>query len=262
MKAWTMSTAAAVVLVAAYAYAQQPQQQQQQVQPQQRQLQPQQQQRQQQQQQPEHREANRPVIEGQATATAGSPDTKLAACLMIGNEKEIAMAKLAEERAKSDEVKKFAKQMVEDHTKFWQQLARFAPEGQRGELAQQGGSGNQSGAADQRGGQPGATASVAAGQRGQGGAMNFVQLKREMSNECYNLARRDLEEKDGSDFDKCYIGGQVGAHMEMLAALKVSQRHVTSPELRSLIEQGIETTESHLKHAKEIAKSLEKDSST
>ena len=87
--------------------------------------------------------------------------------------------------------------------------------------------------------------------------LNFVALTREIGQKCLDLVQSDLKEKEGAQFDKCYIGGQIGMHMHVLAELEVF-RNQASPELASVLDKGIETTKGHLEQAKTIAQALEK----
>jgi predicted outer membrane protein len=94
------------------------------------------------------------------------------------------------------------------------------------------------------------------------GDSSFVALKRELGQECLQSAQRELGEKQGAEFDKCYIGMQLAAHKHMLDTLKVFKRHA-SPDLGKILDDGIATTEDHLMHAKDLMRSLdEKASST
>ncbi len=67
----------------------------------------------------------------------------------------------------------------------------------------------------------------------------------------------DLKQKDGSQFDKCYVAQQIGGHVHMIAELEVLRSHV-SPELAAVLDKGIETAKSHLEEAQKLAKSLER----
>ena len=55
-------------------------------------------------------------------------DHQLASCIAIANQTEVAIAKMAEEKAKSKDVKEFAQMLVKDHKAFLQKLQKFAPE--------------------------------------------------------------------------------------------------------------------------------------
>jgi hypothetical protein len=49
-------------------------------------------------------------------------------CLIVGNEGEIALAKIAKQRATDPELKQFAQKMIEDHTAFVNKLRPRRPE--------------------------------------------------------------------------------------------------------------------------------------
>ena len=66
-----------------------------------------------------------------------------------------------------------------------------------------------------------------------------------------------LEQKPEAEFDKCYIGSQVMAHMAMVDTLEVFSRHA-SPELKSVLEKGKQTAQMHLDEAKKLEQQLEK----
>src|SRR5687768_8180234 len=50
-----------------------------------------------------------------AQADASSGDRQIVECLIIENENEIAVARLAQDKASSEEVKGFAEMMIKDH---------------------------------------------------------------------------------------------------------------------------------------------------
>jgi predicted outer membrane protein len=83
-----------------------------------------------------------------------------------------------------------------------------------------------------------------------------MQIKHEIADQCLASTRRELESKSGSEFDECYVGMQVGAHMKMADALTVLERHA-SPELQPVLRKGLETVRTHLDHAKKVKKSLD-----
>ena len=83
-------------------------------------------------------------------------------------------------------------------------------------------------------------------------------MKQQIGQKLLNMQRKELEEKDGSQFDKRYIGAQIGAHMQVLATLEVARQYA-SPELASLLDKGIETTKMHLDDARKIAETLYRD---
>jgi predicted outer membrane protein len=170
-------------------------------------------------------------------------DQQLAACLIVDNQGEVAVAKIAQQRGQDAQVKRFAEKMIEDHGQFLTKLQRFAP-AQRDRQEQ---------AAEAR---PAERADRPAQREGGQRGLNFVALKRELGQQCLQSARKELESKEGAEFDKCFMGMQVMKHMQALDTMKVFKNHA-SPELAKTLDEGIETASTHLEHAKEIAKKLE-----
>lgn len=167
-------------------------------------------------------------------------DTQIAGWLLVDNHGEVALARLAQQKAHSDDVKQFATKMVEDHTKFIDKLQPFASEQARA----------------------GQTQKQAAAQPARPGAgLDIVELKQRLGQKCLESARAELDSKEGAKFDHCYAGHQAMMHMMMLDTLEVF-RNFASPELRPILEEGIRTTEEHLKEAKELAESKTEHQST
>ena len=165
----------------------------------------------------------------QATNAKGN-DAELAAWLIVDNHGEVALGKLAEERSNTDSVKKFAKQMVDDHSKFIEKL------------------------------QPFAGASQSMSKTATPGTLNVVELKQRLGQKCLESARAEMEKKSGADFDRCYLGQQLGAHMMVLDTLEVFKEYA-SPDLRRVIDEGITTTQHHLKMVKDLYDRAEKGTS-
>ena len=69
-------------------------------------------------------------------------------------------------------------------------------------------------------------------------------------------AERELLEKKGADFDRCYLGMQLGAHMRMIDTLTVYERH-SSPELQQVFHKGLQTSRKHLDEARKLLKGVE-----
>jgi len=195
-------------------------------------------------------------------------DWQIAEWLSVDNQGEVALAEIAEQQASDKDVKKFAQQMLDEHTEFLQKLQRLTGVG-RGEPRQgQPGQGQpgqarpegqvRQGQVPQRQPQQGqfqpGQIQPQQGRPQQG--LDLVMLKHQLGEQCRQSASRELQRKDGSEFDKCYMGMQIGMHMQMLDTLKVMSRYA-SQELDQLIEEGEKTTESHLDHAKKIMASLE-----
>jgi predicted outer membrane protein len=226
------------------------------------------------------------VAPSDAVAGAKSLDHVLVSCLMTENQGGIALARIAQQRATTKEVKAFAEQMVRDHSQFVSKLQavstadrkdvpRTLPE-RRQPLDDTGGT-KTNDADDPRerlGGDaqrpnradpgqrpaPGLAEKDADDARGAAGKTATVgalmQIKDELAQRCLASAQRELEQKSGEEFDKCYIGMQIAAHMKMADTLAVFQRHA-SGELKETLGECEQTTKEHLAKAKEIIKSLD-----
>lgn len=178
-----------------------------------------------------------------ALRTSSAPritDRQFAHCLMIDNQGEIAVAEFALENATSPEVKEFAQMMVSEHNEFLDRLREFAGE----EAA----ASNESRRDEVAEGAASATESD--------GGIDLLAFKKELGEQCIATLKRELGAKQGPEFDRCYMGQQVGAHLHMWDSLTVLEKHA-SGEFKDLLAEGKETTEKHLKHAKQILKQEE-----
>jgi len=192
----------------------------------------------------------------QAKGGAQSQDVQryVAGCLLSKNQAEVEMAEFAQQKAQTPEVKEFAQKMVQDHGKLVQQLQKLAG-AQSGERTQPAASreGARQNAADQNATNRTADNNSAVDQ--------LLAMERQITERCTQAAREELEQKQGAEFDKCYIGAQIHGHMQMLAALEVIQQQ--GPEqLQQVAQQAQPKVQMHLDHAKQIMKQLEGEADT
>ncbi len=198
-----------------------------------------------------------------------SPDAELAACLTVDNELEVHIGQLAQQKAQNDDVKKFAGEMVAVHGQMIEKLQRFAGDAGQATRTTVGTAGvapsdrnaTNTVAAPatpnaQAGGQPQSQQQAVAGQ-----PLDHIALKRELGELCKQTIDREFGQKSGAEFDKCYIGQQIGAHLQAIDHMKVAANHA-GPELKQSLEEGIQTAQQHLQHAKDLAKKLEGNPST
>lgn len=198
-------------------------------------------------------------------------DMQIAAWLLVGNHEEIVASQLAEQRASSQKVKDLARQMGQQHSDLVQHLMQFAgplaspamaQAGQAGaQAAQQNPQGQQLGGRQQAGGQQGqgfqALTSSTTGQAGgQSQGLNFVTVIQQIGQQCEQSLSQDLSQKQGAEFDKCFVGQQITAHMQMLDKLRVLRQYA-SPQLQQVLAQGEQATQHHLDQLKSEMKSLE-----
>ena len=216
-----------------------------------------------------------------AGTTAASPnDHILAQCLIVDNENEIALAELAKQRASSDEVKQFATRMITEHQQMLSKLSTFTsgamPTERSGNETDR--PGERTGADKQNPSDRNPTGQNPTGQNptgqtpptrdttgmrdhdtmmhGSQGTLDLVTLKRELGRKCLESAKKELMSKSGAEFDRCYIGQQIGAHMMVADELEVF-RNYASEKLRQGLTDALPQVQEHLQHAKSIAEKLE-----
>lgn len=214
-----------------------------------------------------------------------NPDQLMASCVAVGNQEEIAVAEFARQKTQNEDVKKFVEMMITDHHTYLLKLRKFAPE-----ATEPGYIPSTTKAAAKAGGlkaviqQTGAAVAAAVSDDAKDDAKKvenadakeaadskesadsgkhskFAQMERELAAECLALTKAKLGEKSGAEFDQCFIGQQIGAHMAMKAKLTVFQRHA-SPELAKVFAEGLKTTEHHLAKAEDLAKELHTTTTT
>jgi predicted outer membrane protein len=226
-----------------------------------------------------------------AEAAAQQPlDRLMVQCLTTANKGEVAISKFAQQKSQNKDVQSFAAQMVKDHSQFLSQLQQFdrggasdsPAETPRGATERERGVDRTPGAADpttpraeraegrreareareerreerrERVAEARETVRAARG----GLVEKLIEINEEIGQRCLATAQRELEQKEGTDFDRCYVGMQVGAHLKMVDELSVFKNHA-SPNLQAIISQGLETSTQHLAHAKKLHQQIEKSS--
>jgi predicted outer membrane protein len=195
----------------------------------------------------------------QANAGAQQQEVQryITGCLLSKNQAEVELGEFAQQQAQSPEVKEFAQMMVQDHNKLIQKLKQVAgtqgtanrTEGQLGERALPA---NRD-VAGQNAAELNATNRTA---NSNSAVDQLLTLERQIVERCTQAAKEELQQKQDAEFDKCYIGSQIGGHMHMLAALEVIQQQ--GPEqLQQIAQQAQPNVQKHLDQAKQIMKQLE-----
>jgi predicted outer membrane protein len=101
--------------------------------------------------------------------------------------------------------------------------------------------------------QPGARPGLAAG--GAGG-LNWVAIHKQFADQCLATFKQELAAKEGPEFDRCFMGGQIMGHLKALDEIKVL-RNYASPELRAELDACSQGCAEHIKEAKALALKLE-----
>ena len=88
-----------------------------------------------------------------------------------------------------------------------------------------------------------------------------MQIDRQIVERQTQATREELQQKTGAEFDKCFVGTAIVAHVHMIAALEVIEQQGQG-QLAQIAEQARPVAEQHLKHAKQLMKQLEARAST
>lgn len=146
-------------------------------------------------------------------------DPKIMSALTATNAGEVAVAKLAEQKATDPDVKSFARMMVSDHEAMLKK---------GGELGKQ------------------LNIVPAAGE------------KAEDVTDQANDIKKDLEGKTGKDFDKAYVDKMVDAHQNALNLLNTASTSANNAELKTMLTTAIPKVQAHLDRAKQLQAKLNK----
>lgn len=161
------------------------------------------------------------IATGAVYAQAGAPnDAQIAAIVVAANQVDIDAGKLAELKAKSGEVKEFARRMVTDHTGVNKQ----------------------------------ATALVTKLHVKPEENATSESLKKSGAD-----TRKRLEGLKGAEFDRAYVDNEVTYHQTVLDAVdKTLIPNAKNEELKALLVKVRPAFVAHLDHAKHIQASLKK----
>jgi predicted outer membrane protein len=205
----------------------------------------------------------------QATGQNDQVKQYFAKCLLKQNESEVEIAQIAQQQAQNPEVKQFAQMLVEDHRQLIQKLKPLA--GAQGAQSSTSTSlGNQTQTDAQRqasdttrlpgssgAGQPNRNVNQNTTSGQQDSALTEVaQIQEQIADRCTQALREELQQKQGAEFDKCFVGAQVGGHMHMLAELEVLEQQGPD-QVKQIAQQARPKVQQHLDQAKQLMEQLE-----
>jgi predicted outer membrane protein len=221
-------------------------------------------------------------------------DHFLASCLLDQNQAEVQLSEIALKKSENAQVKQFAQKMITDHQKMIEQLqplAAMQSGANRATSTLLGGTSEAQGRSESTVGRTtdtsalpgssgagqtippaGATAATPgtsaasdvatnatanAAMAASGSPLHQVaQIEKQINDRCLQMARDELQEKSGAEFDKCYIGSALAMHSHALAALEVIGKQ-SQGRLAQVAQQAQPTVQQHLDHAKQLMKQLE-----
>ena len=184
-------------------------------------------------------------------------DGILATWLLIENNNEIALSELAVQRAQDPEVKSFAQKMIDQHREMAKKLQPFATAAgftpSKGTFTTPGSTDRDD---DDKNRILGPGQGTGAGAQTSSRGLDHIALLQDLGNQCLSTAKKELEQKQGSDFDRCFTGMALGAHMKMNDQMTVFQRYASS-DLKETLRSGQQTVAMHLQQAKDLVKKVE-----
>lgn len=204
-------------------------------------------------------------------------DQQIAAVIAICNRSEVEAAKFALPKLQSSEAKEIATMLIKDHTEAANKFSKWAGhaaggntgvrvnvegreegregrEGRREERREDRRDNDQSRVAPATA--PGNPA-IAANQQPRvalkpvTGGLDWVALHQEIADEGLASCKKELSRYEGNEFDKAFLGHQIGGHLMAAANLRVLKRHASS-QLGAEIDEALAGTESHLKKIRDL----------
>lgn len=210
--------------------------------------------------------------------------------LLLMNESEIQLAKLAQKRASAPEVKEFARMLEQDHSKLTQKIRAAAPEfdqlieQKRFQTTSLETSPSEQAPAEKQPANPNEAAPLARKQNPTEKSQNPAENQTEpgelqttrkatfpenpewegkpvyhiLKHDCdathnyLQAATKQLESLQGQDFDMAYLSMQIGAHTWAQAELKAFGS-VQDPQVQELVRAARTGVDKHLQKAKELA---------
>lgn len=194
-------------------------------------------------------------------------DQTFARSLAIANQEQVAIAGFAQENATTDKVKQFAATMEKEHQSYLEQLNKISPQSgsiSHADTSTSASAGNNSTREGRTTARDGSTTAITttftiAGNNSS--SVDFLQLQQEISTQCLQDSKEYLSQKEGVEFDKCFIAMQVAKHAGMHSTLTVLERHATG-KLQDVVKVGLEKNSQHMKMAVNLMKQLDENKTT
>ena len=192
-----------------------------------------------------------PDAAGSTAANSADLNHYIANCLIIKNEAEIKANEFGEQRAENPKVKQFARQMIDDHRQLVEKLQQLTAMDQAGAAVRASTNPSAQPTPGQTPGQPAPNSSLGANQQ----FAQLLDLDRKITDQCGQIMQQKLADKTGVEFDRCFVGSQIGNHIHMLAALEVISQQTTG-QLQQLAHEAKAKVQQHLEHAEQLEKEL------
>jgi len=197
------------------------------------------------------------------SAQSQTADQQIATMIAACNRNEVEISKFALSKLQSSDAKEIATMLIKDHTAGAQKFDKWAGQQQPNvnrteEGRREEGREDRPGDNEQSKTNPAAPANPGAQPQPQvvlkpalGGGLDWLAVHQEIAQEGLEGCKKELSRYEGKDFDKAFLGHQIGGHLMAATNLKVLKRHASS-QLASEIDDALATTESHLKKIRDL----------
>jgi len=191
--------------------------------------------------------------QAQDRARAGQDDQRMdqqiASAIILANLTQKELSKIAKDKVDNEDVEEFAKKMRDEHKEIVSKFERFAPHAANVKLTEDD---DKDRARSPRGRQ--------ATQAGQDQAdRKLFTVQRRAAEKAVKLSKEEMEELDSEELAKAYVGQQIAAQINLLAALTAAERSA-SGDLKDAIQDAKSRTEDNLSEAKEKRRELREES--
>lgn len=215
-------------------------------------------------------QTNPPRDPGQQSAAAGTSiekteniDQKVAACLVLANANELAIADFAQGRIQDAQVEEFVSMLVSEHEEALSKIRSFAPqfaelgneiraEARKKQESESKDSGDTTAKGDVR---PSTPPNMRTGTIPAKNADTWFEIEKAAAGNCRQMMIEELSQHSGAEFDKAFLGAQVGVHIHMISRLEAVQPYV-SEQMRPLIDDCLASTQKHLERARELCEGM------
>jgi predicted outer membrane protein len=176
---------------------------------------------------------------------------------LIKNQNEVELAQFAAQRSQNPQVKQFAQMLIEDHQTAIQRLQRVAGNPQQDRSIRPAGfTGQEGGQQSSASNQPQAGGAARSTMSSDNSALReLATIDRQVAERSQQALREKLQEKQGAEFDQCFVGSQIFGHMHMIAQLEVVQQQ-SSGQLRQFAQEAQPKVKQHLEQAEKLAEQL------
>jgi putative membrane protein len=185
-------------------------------------------------------------------------DSEILQVLAVVDQSEVRDGQLAERKARSSQVKSFARELVTDHTKSLQQDRQIAKTANvdlsgvimSGSNKTTGMTGNTKTGTDTT-----RSAAASAAQPGVSGPTGATGVVAELVN-MHAQAMDRVTQMQGAAFDSAFVNAQVQGHQQVLSLLQSAQSQAQNSSLQQHVAAAIKSVQSHLDKGQQLQQSL------